>query len=78
MTVRIDRAGRIVVPKAIRERLGLEPGTKLEISESSDGFLAYRAGVPRKGNLLVHPGRAYDKEAAQLERHARIREFRLP
>lgn len=31
MKVSIDRAGRIVVPKALRDELHLEPGTRLEI-----------------------------------------------
>jgi AbrB family looped-hinge helix DNA binding protein len=29
-TVRIDKSGRIVVPKPLRERLGLKPDTELE------------------------------------------------
>jgi len=28
----IDGAGRLVVPKAVRERLGLRPGTELELA----------------------------------------------
>ena len=31
MQTTIDKAGRLVVPKAIRDRLGLEGGTRLEI-----------------------------------------------
>ena len=31
MRVTIDRAGRLVVPKALRDELNLEPGTSLEI-----------------------------------------------
>ena len=38
MTTAIDSAGRIVVPKALREALGLRPGQALEIS-ASDGRL---------------------------------------
>ncbi len=34
----IDQAGRVVLPKAIRDALGLLPGTKVDIS-------AYGAGV---------------------------------
>lgn len=31
MRVNIDRAGRIVVPKAFRDQLGLDPATELDI-----------------------------------------------
>ncbi len=38
MQVSIDRAGRIVVPKPMREQLGLSPDTPLEI-DVVDGHL---------------------------------------
>ncbi len=38
MRVAIDRAGRIVVPKSLRDQLGLQPGTALEI-QARDGRL---------------------------------------
>ncbi len=38
MNTTIDSAGRIVVPKALRQALGLTPGQTLEI-RSSDGRL---------------------------------------
>lgn len=36
MNVTIDRAGRIVVPKPMRNELGLAPGTELEIDVVDD------------------------------------------
>ena len=33
MSVTIDKAGRLVVPKEIRDRMGLHPGDELEIEE---------------------------------------------
>lgn len=41
MEVTIDRAGRIVVPKPLRDLLGLSPGTPLEI-EAVEGHLELR------------------------------------
>jgi len=38
MTTTIDKAGRIVVPKALRDELRLRPGQELEIS-AVDGHL---------------------------------------
>jgi AbrB family looped-hinge helix DNA binding protein len=34
--VEIDKAGRIVVPKKLRDELGLMPGTRLRIERSGD------------------------------------------
>jgi AbrB family looped-hinge helix DNA binding protein len=38
MRTTIDRAGRLVVPKALRDELGLEPGLDLELA-ARDGRL---------------------------------------
>lgn len=34
----VDTMGRIVVPKALRERLGLTPGTRVDISAYGTGI----------------------------------------
>ena len=39
MTVTIDKAGRVVVPKPLRDRLGLQAGVELELSGVRDGLL---------------------------------------
>lgn len=39
MNSRIDQAGRVVVPKPYRERLGLHPGQRLNIEERDGGVL---------------------------------------
>ena len=38
MKAKIESAGRIVVPKPLRELLGLEPGQKLEIRATDGGL----------------------------------------
>jgi AbrB family looped-hinge helix DNA binding protein len=42
MRVRIDAAGRLVVPKALRDELGFAPGTELELA-AVNGALEVRA-----------------------------------
>ena len=61
MTVRIDGTGRIVIPKPMREKLGLTPGTELEVSEGPDGLLSKPAqrdapALVLEDGLLVHQG----------------------
>lgn len=40
----MDTMGRIVVPKALRERLGLTPGTRVDISAYGTGLQIVPAG----------------------------------
>ncbi len=60
MQTTIDGAGRIVIPKAARERLGLDAGRVVEIRER-DGVLeivpvaAVMSLVPRAGGLVAVP-----------------------
>jgi AbrB family looped-hinge helix DNA binding protein len=62
MTITIDRAGRVVLPKSVRERFHLVPGAELELTAEADGVkLAVRATQPalvtRRG-VLIHHGPA--------------------
>lgn len=54
MVVKIDKSGRIVVPKPLRDRLGLKPDMELEVHEHADGVLL-RVHVD---GLWVHQGTA--------------------
>lgn len=38
METKVDDVGRIVVPKPLRDRLGLTPGTVVDISSYGDGL----------------------------------------
>ena len=42
MEIRIDKSGRIVLPRVIRERLGLTPDRELEAIEQPNGVLIRR------------------------------------
>jgi AbrB family looped-hinge helix DNA binding protein len=48
MKTTIDKAGRVVIPAAVRERAGLSPGAELEIIEDELGIRLERvAAAPR-------------------------------
>jgi len=61
MTLKIDRAGRIVLPKRIRERLQLKGGSELELEENANGLLLRplqrTSPMARKNGLWVHRGK---------------------
>jgi AbrB family looped-hinge helix DNA binding protein len=61
-TITIDAAGRIVVPKAIRNRLGLREGTRFHVREEEGRRLVFEPvsedNVPAEvDGLLVVRGR---------------------
>lgn len=39
MTLRIDKAGRVVIPKQVRDHWGLREGSAIELTESAEGVL---------------------------------------
>ncbi len=57
MQVTVDQVGRILVPKALRARLGIEPGSVLDISEYGTGLHLTSAGrtarLERENGKLV-------------------------
>jgi len=54
MRTTIDKAGRVVIPAAIRERAGLSPGAELEITSDELGIRLERVAT---GPRLVKVGR---------------------
>ncbi len=69
MRTTIDRAGRIVVPKALRRAAGLEAGSEVEI-RATDGRIEMEPApldvrLERKGGVVVAvPARAVPRMAA--------------
>jgi AbrB family looped-hinge helix DNA binding protein len=39
MTLKMDKAGRVVLPKPLRDRLGLRDGSDLEVEETAEGIV---------------------------------------
>jgi len=58
MRTTIDGAGRVVIPKDLRERLGLTGGTEIEVSER-DGLIEIAVAptpmklIQRKGHVVA-------------------------
>lgn len=55
METTVDAAGRIVIPKSLREELGLSPGSTVDISRYGFGLQIVPGG--RSGHLEVVDGR---------------------
>jgi AbrB family looped-hinge helix DNA binding protein len=74
METTIDRFGRVVIPKQVREGLGLEAGESLVIEERNEGILLRpareAAALKHKGRVLVFTGQATG-ESGNLIRRAR-------
>lgn len=49
-TVRVDRQGRVVIPQAERERLGLSAGGTLELVPTPEGILLERR---RRSTMVI-------------------------
>jgi AbrB family looped-hinge helix DNA binding protein len=59
-TIQIDKAGRVVLPKFLREQFNLAPGDKLRLSVEGNGFRLEPTDsggkLVRKGSVLVFTG----------------------
>jgi bifunctional DNA-binding transcriptional regulator/antitoxin component of YhaV-PrlF toxin-antitoxin module len=60
MPIRMDKSGRIVLPRVIRERFGLTPNLDLELIEQPNGVLIRRReevpSMVKIDGLWVHQG----------------------
>jgi AbrB family looped-hinge helix DNA binding protein len=75
---RLDKFGRIVIPRETRARLGLGPGAVLEIDDSSDALVLRLAEdappVRKKNGVLVYTGAvAGDLDPVRADREERLR-----
>jgi AbrB family looped-hinge helix DNA binding protein len=64
MVIKVDKQGRVVLPKDIRDRYHFEPNTELCVIEKGDGIeiKVAKQKVPLK--QLCSPGLKYDPKKA--------------
>jgi AbrB family looped-hinge helix DNA binding protein len=62
MKLRLDKSGRVVLPKPLRQRLGLRAGTTFEATEAAEGLVlrpvTERPSLVVRDGFLVHTGQA--------------------
>jgi AbrB family looped-hinge helix DNA binding protein len=83
MTLKMDKAGRVILPKPLRDRLGLHEGSNLEVMETQEGVMLkpteHRSSMVRKQGLWVHTGKlppGFDiVQAIRDDREDRIRKL---
>jgi AbrB family looped-hinge helix DNA binding protein len=80
----IDRFGRVLVPKALRDQLGLKPGSVLEMEDSGNEIrikpVRDRPLLVKKGKVLVYAGKASGNilEVVKAHREARFERLSAP
>ena len=81
LEVSLDKFGRVVLPKEVRDRLGLEPGAILEIEEVNDEIrlrpVEREPCLTLKGGVLVYTGKASGDvdEAVRAHREGRLKKL---
>jgi len=78
MEATVDKFGRVLIPKRVRDDLGLHPGSVLFLEEDADGvrlrpLRGEEAHVVSKGGVLVFSGAAAGDVVAAVETHRRDR-----
>lgn len=83
-TLTIDGAGRLVLPKPVRDHHGLGPGSELEL-EDTEGEIRLRpvmthAPLREVHGLLVYTGRFSEPttDAVRADRRVRLRHVTAP
>ena len=80
--VSLDRAGRVVLPKALRDRMRLEPGDNLLVESEGERItlrpVRQQAALKKEHGIWVYQGKPADESIPDLidrEREKRIREL---
>lgn len=72
MKARVAERGQVTIPKRLRERLGVKPGTVLEFSEEAGRIIAVKSGaVDPVSQVFGCLGRKIDTDAVMAELRGR-------
>jgi AbrB family looped-hinge helix DNA binding protein len=78
--VTIDRAGRIVLPKPVRDRMQLTPGTAMELEGDGERItlrpVRPQASLRKESGIWVFQGPAGDESIPELVEAAREKRLR--
>jgi len=84
MEITIDRFGRIIIPKRIRDDHNLEPGTQVKIEEKEDTIILRpvrgELNLQWKNGVLIYTGEPMGDliDAVSKHRQQRARSLRKP
>ncbi|MGE5310524.1 MAG: AbrB/MazE/SpoVT family DNA-binding domain-containing protein [Nitrospirota bacterium] len=79
METNLDRFGRVIIPKKVRDKLGLRPGAVLEVHQQGEGVLLKPLQeeprlLERDGVLVVRGKASGDlTESVQIHRRERVK-----
>jgi len=80
MKTTIDKAGRVIIPAAIRDRAGLKPKTELDVTLDDIGIRLVRAApepkLVRRGRRLVAKPATRSEDLPEVDLAAMVEEER--
>ena len=80
MRTTIDKAGRVIIPAAIRDRAGLKPKTELDVTLDDIGIRLVRAApepkLVRRGRRLVAKPATRSEDLPEVDLAAMVEEER--
>ncbi|MDZ7766237.1 MAG: AbrB/MazE/SpoVT family DNA-binding domain-containing protein [Melioribacteraceae bacterium] len=81
MLTKLDRFGRVIIPKRLREELGINPETKLNISEEGQKIVIElvkdKSPAVNRNGILVFTGKldSKEKDLIKSDRNKRMRKL---
>jgi AbrB family looped-hinge helix DNA binding protein len=73
--INLDKAGRVVIPKSLRDRLRIAPGDALEVEGDSDRItlrpVRSKARLIKKSGIWIYQGESPDESIPDIIDHQR-------